>query len=69
MRPNFKNIPYNPAFQPSNSSAPVGTPWLTPEQISVNPVYSAKDLENMEHLNYAAGLPRFCVVLTLRCTS
>jgi len=59
MRPNFKNTPYNPASQPSNSPAGVGTPWLTPEQISVNPVYSAKDLQNMEHLNYAAGLPPF----------
>jgi methylmalonyl-CoA mutase len=36
-----------------------GNVWLTSEQIPVKPVYTAKDLENMEHLNYAAGLPPF----------
>lgn len=30
--------------------------WITPEQIEVKNQYSAKDLENMEHLNYAAGV-------------
>jgi len=59
MRPNFKNTPYNPTTQLSPAPKSTGTPWLTPEQISVNPVYSAKDLEGMEHLNYAAGLPPF----------
>jgi methylmalonyl-CoA mutase len=33
--------------------------WLTPEQIPVKAVYTKKDLENMEHLDYAAGLPPF----------
>ncbi len=59
MRPNFQSTPYNPAHQPSPALPSAGTPWLTPEQISVNPVYSAKDLAGMEHLNYAAGLPPF----------
>jgi len=34
-------------------------PWITPEQIPVNPKYSAADLANMEHLNYSAGLPPY----------
>jgi methylmalonyl-CoA mutase len=34
-------------------------PWMTPEQIPVNPKYSAADLANMEHLNYGAGLPPY----------
>ena len=34
-------------------------PWMTPEQIPVKPKYSADDLANMEHLNYAAGLPPY----------
>jgi len=34
-------------------------PWMTPEQIPVKPKYSAGDLANMEHLNYAAGLPPY----------
>jgi methylmalonyl-CoA mutase len=33
--------------------------WLTPEQIPVKSVYTKEDLEGMEHLNYAAGIPPF----------
>jgi methylmalonyl-CoA mutase len=33
--------------------------WDTPEKISIKPVYTAADLEGMEHLHYAAGLPPF----------
>src|SRR5678809_860164 len=34
-------------------------PWLTPEGISVKPVYGPDDLYAMEHLNYAAGVAPF----------
>ena len=33
--------------------------WMTPEQIAVKNVYTKEDLENMEHLNYAAGIAPF----------
>ncbi len=33
--------------------------WITPERIPIKSVYTKKDLEGMEHLNYAAGLPPF----------
>ena len=33
--------------------------WLTPEKIPVKGTYSSKDLEEMEHLEYAAGLPPY----------
>ena len=33
--------------------------WITPERIPIKSVYTKKDLEDMEHLNYAAGLPPF----------
>jgi methylmalonyl-CoA mutase len=33
--------------------------WKTPEQIDVKPAYGKKDLEGMEHLNYAAGIVPF----------
>ena len=33
--------------------------FLTPEQIFVKDVYDASDLEGLEHLNYAAGLPPY----------
>ncbi|MGV8092700.1 MAG: methylmalonyl-CoA mutase [Mangrovibacterium sp.] len=64
MRPNFKNInikttagePDGVAWQAQNK---IEKNWLTPEQIPVKPVYTKEDLEGMEHLNYAAGLPPF----------
>ena len=33
--------------------------WLTSEGISIKSVYAKEDLEGMEHLNYAAGIPPF----------
>ena len=33
--------------------------WTTPEQIKVKPVYTADDLEGLEHLDYVSGLPPF----------
>ncbi len=34
-------------------------PWHTQELIDVKPFYTAADLEGLEHLNYAAGIPPF----------
>ncbi len=53
-KPNFKNINYKTAQSLGKTEA--GTIWQTPEQIPVKPIYTAADLEGMEHLNYAAGL-------------
>ncbi len=33
--------------------------WETAEQIKVKPLYTADDLKEMEHLDYAAGIPPF----------
>ncbi len=33
--------------------------WETAEQIKVKPLYTACDLKDMEHLDYAAGIPPF----------
>ncbi len=58
MKPNFKNIDIKKVaaskFEGANE-----TNWVTPEKIEVKPVYTKSDLEGMEHLNYAAGLPPF----------
>lgn len=35
------------------------TTWETPEKIKVKVVFTKADLENIEHLNYAAGIPPF----------
>jgi len=65
MKPNFKNINIKSSPKPKLSKAEwekenkIDAGWLTPEQIPVKPVYTEADLEKMEHLNYAAGLPPF----------
>jgi methylmalonyl-CoA mutase len=33
--------------------------WITTEQIPVKPFYTRKDIEDLEHLSYAAGLPPY----------
>ena len=64
MTPNFKNINIKSAIKQQNAKEwaeknNIKKNWLTPEQIPVKPVYTREDLEGMEHLNYAAGLPPF----------
>ncbi len=65
MKPNFKNIDIKSVgFTPTNVSEwieknEIKANWLTPEQIPVKSVYTKEDLEEMEHLNYAAGIPPF----------
>ena len=41
--------------------APVenGEAWQTAELIPVKPIYTEKDLEGLEHLDYVSGLPPF----------
>ncbi len=58
MRPDFKNIDINSVESSTNESQNKDT-WKTPEHIEVKAIYTAKDLEDMEHLSYAAGLPPF----------
>ncbi|NOZ46001.1 MAG: methylmalonyl-CoA mutase [Chlorobi bacterium] len=65
MRPNFKNIELKTISGKHLSGwewekkHDISGTWITPEQISVKPVYNKHDLDGMEHLNYAAGLPPF----------
>ena len=61
MRPKFNDIDYTKGAAPQCACA---TPkeeelWHTPEKIDVKPLYTAADLEGMEHLNYAAGVAPF----------
>lgn len=64
MKPNYKNINLRSVEgkvlsnnnELNQTEAPL---WLTPEHIPVKPVYSAEDLQKMEHLNFAAGFPPF----------
>ena len=56
MRPNFSDIKYTGGTAQTKGEQSV---WMTPEQIGVKNVYSAADLEGLEHLNYAAGIPPY----------
>ena len=76
MRKDFKNLDIYAAFQPVNGAEwqkanGIHADWKTPEHIEVKPVYTKEDLEGMEHLGYAAGLPPYLrgpysVMYTLR---
>ena len=55
MKPNFNNINIK-STKPSASHVKHDSSWMTAEQIAVKPVYTAEDLEGMEHLHYAAGI-------------
>lgn len=61
MKPDYKNV----EFKSVRASGKVAegkkdsSVWQTPEQIPVKPYYTKEDLQGMEHLNYAAGLPPF----------
>jgi methylmalonyl-CoA mutase len=65
MKPNFKNIDINKAGFAASDAAKwaadngIEANWTTPELIQVKPVYTKEDLEGMEHLNYASGIPPF----------
>lgn len=65
MRPNFKNIDIkNAGFTATNAKEwikenGIRADWKTPEHIDVKSVYTKEDLEGMEHLNYASGLPPY----------
>jgi methylmalonyl-CoA mutase len=58
MRPDFSDVQYDP---PSEADAtPTGdATWSTPEQIDVEPVYGPDALEDLDHLDFDAGLPPY----------
>ena len=65
MRPDFTKVDFRQAKEKHESFAQwekenhIEKNWKTPEQIDVKPAYGKKDLEGMEHLNYAAGIAPF----------
>ena len=65
MRPDFSKVDIKSTSQGQESFEQwekenhIEKNWKTPEQIDVKPVYGKKDLEGMEHLNYAAGIAPF----------
>jgi len=71
--PDFSNVPFRngatdekasvpvweKSFNGSTGQQPVDCNWLTNEQITVKPLYTAADTEGLEHTKYVAGLPPF----------
>jgi len=58
MKPNFKDIDIKKVSATKVEGANASN-WQTPELIDVKPVYTKEDLQGMEHLNYASGIPPF----------
>jgi methylmalonyl-CoA mutase len=65
MRPDFASHPFQSFGKPEKTNPvdektfPVDDEWFTAEQIPVKSFFTRADLENMEHMEYAAGLPPF----------
>lgn len=57
MRPDFSDIDFNAA--PASDYQNNGELWKTAEQIPVKPQFDATDIEEMQHLDYAAGIPPY----------
>ena len=65
MRPDFRKINIDQIEKPGISGKDWQganlreDPWMTAEHIHVKGVYTIDDLEGMEHLDYAAGIPPY----------
>ena len=61
MRAKFSELEYKGGAAKGScaSAKDSGNVWMTSEQIPVKEIYTAADLEGMEHLNYAAGIAPF----------
>jgi methylmalonyl-CoA mutase len=57
MRPDFQNIDYDPPTKPD--TAPSEDTWSTPEKINVASTYGPDAIDDLDHLDYAAGLPPY----------
>src|SRR3954464_4500225 len=56
MRKSFAHLQYSPKGGKNNSS---NAPFITAEQIEIEENYRFADVKELEHLNFAAGLPPF----------
>ena len=60
MRPDFQKIDWRSETEAKpEGAASRAEAWLSPEHIAIKPCYSREDLEGLEHLDYAAGIPPF----------
>ncbi len=60
MRRDFRNIDIFSNEKENNVTVSgCNETWETAEHIEVKPIYTSEDLKEMEHLDYAAGIPPF----------
>ncbi len=61
MKPNFNQISLDLNLRPKATTtiADNENTWETPEKIAVKPSFSPKDIEDLQHLDFAAGSPPF----------
>ena len=65
MKPNFHNVKIKSSHKEKvdvkqwEYENRIVKDWLPAEQIPIKPVYTKEDLLEMEHLNYAAGIPPY----------
>ncbi|MCP4675988.1 MAG: methylmalonyl-CoA mutase [Deltaproteobacteria bacterium] len=69
--PDFTKVEYSPKVASADvseweqrvkdevGSSPEELAWRTMEQIDVKPLYTQKDIEGLEHIGFAAGIPPF----------
>tara|TARA_R110001592_G_scaffold95324_2_gene274704 strand:- start:4085 stop:6214 length:2130 start_codon:yes stop_codon:yes gene_type:complete len=55
MRPNFSKLTYSKTGK-SEINSSKNEPWITSEQIEIKANFTKGDVENLEHLNFAAGI-------------
>ncbi|WP_440999952.1 methylmalonyl-CoA mutase [Fodinibius sp. SL11] len=58
MRPDFSDIAFNASIS-ADHKANNQESWNTAEQIPVKRQFTKSDIENLEHLDYAAGIPPY----------
>lgn len=58
-RPDFSKIPFEPDGMQKGTSTTKKKVWETPEKIPVKYRFTAEDIQSVEHLDYAAGIPPF----------
>ncbi len=57
MRPDFKNIDWKSPYR--GTSPESGGDWLSAEHIQIKDFYTKSDLDGIEHLDFAAGIPPY----------
>lgn len=58
-RPDFSKIPFKPKGKNESTSSTKDKVWQTPEKIPVQQTFTAEDIESVEHLDFAAGIPPY----------